>query len=55
MDSRSAKFVEMMTLCCPLTFLRQGQICVPMHLHGITIEKSFSENILKTMAETYSV
>ena len=37
-----------MTLGLPLTFLRQGQICVPMHLYGENVEKSFSQNVLKT-------
>ena len=33
-----------------LTFdhLRQGQICIPMHLYGKNVEKSFSQNVLKT-------
>ena len=30
-DSRSTKFVQMMTVGLPLTLLRQGQICVPMY------------------------
>ena len=30
-----------------MTFLRQGQICVPIHLYGENVEKSFSQNILK--------
>ena len=34
-DSRSTKFVQMMT------FLRQGQICIPMHLYRENVEKSF--------------
>ena len=29
-------------------FLRQGQICVPMHLYRKMLEKSFSQNALKT-------
>ena len=37
-----------MTLGWPLTFLRQGQIRVPMHLYGENVEKSFSQNVLKT-------
>ena len=40
------KFVQMMTLGWLLTFLRQGQICIPMHLYGENIEKSFSQNVL---------
>ena len=47
-DSRSTKFVQMMTLGWPLTFLSQGQIFVPMHLYVENIEKSFSQNVLKT-------
>ena len=35
----------MMTVSGPLTFLRQGQICVPMHLYGENVEKSFSQNV----------
>ena len=42
------KFVQMMTANEPLTFLWQGQICIPMHLYGENVEKSFSQNILKT-------
>ena len=33
-----------------LTFLRQDQICVPMHLYGENVEKSFSKNEFKTNA-----
>ena len=28
--------------------LRHGQICVPIHLYWENVEKSFSQNILKT-------
>ena len=38
-DSRATKFVQMMIIVWLLTFLRQGQICIPMHLYG--------ENVLK--------
>ena len=38
----------MMVLGWPLTFLRQGQICVPMHLYGENVEKSFPQNVLNT-------
>ena len=31
-----------------LTFLRQAQICAPIHLHGENVETSFSYYILKT-------
>ena len=49
MDSRSTKFVQIMTLDCPLTFLRQGQIFVPMHLNGENVEeKLFSQNVLNS-------
>ena len=37
-----------MTLGWHLTFLHQGQICVPMHLYGENIENSVSHNVLKT-------
>ena len=47
MDSRSTKFVQMVTLGWPLTFLQQGQISVPMDLYWENVEKSFSQNILK--------
>ena len=35
--TRSTKFIQMMTLGWHLTFLQQGQICVPMHLYGVNI------------------
>ena len=38
----------MMTLAWHLTFLRQGQICVPIHLYGENIENSVSQNVLQT-------
>ena len=38
----------MVTVSAPLTFLWQGQIYVPMHLYGENVEKSFSQNVLKT-------
>ena len=38
----------MMTVSGPLTFLWQGQNCVPMHLYGDNVEKLFSQNVLKT-------
>ena len=44
-----------MTLGWPLTSLRLGQIWVPLHLHGKNIVKSFSQNVLKTNAETYRI
>ena len=47
-DLRSTKFVQMMTVSGPLTFLQQRQICIPMHLYGENVEKSFSQNVLKT-------
>ena len=37
-----------MTLGWPLTFLLKGQICIPMHLFGENVDKSFSQNVLKT-------
>ena len=40
-DSRSTKFVQSMTLGWPLTFLWQGQICIPMHLYAKNIENHF--------------
>ena len=46
-DLRSTRFVQMMTASWPTTFLRQGQICVPMYLYW-NVEKSFTQNVLKT-------
>ena len=46
MDSRS-------TVCSnddprlTLNLFKQGQICVPMHLYGENVEKSFSQYVLK--------
>ena len=40
----STKFVQLMAISGPLTVLRQGQICIPMHLYGEYFEKSFSQN-----------
>ena len=37
----------MMTVGWPLIFLRQCQMCVPIHLYGENVEKSFSQNVLK--------
>ena len=50
MDSRSTKFVQMISLAIgwPLTFLRQGKICVPMHTYGENVKKTLSQNVLKT-------
>ena len=45
---RSTKFIQMVIVGWPLTFLWQGQICIPMHLYGENVEKSFSQNVLKT-------
>ena len=44
------QIVQMVILrvCWPLTFLRQGKIFVPMHLYRENIEKSVSQNVLKT-------
>ena len=42
--TRSAKFVQMMTVGWPLTFLRQGQ-SVSIHLDAENVEKSFSQNV----------
>ena len=41
-------FIQMMTLGWLLNFLRQGQICVPMHLYGENIETSFCQTVTKT-------
>ena len=38
----------MMMLGWLLTFLQQGQINLPIHLFGESVEKLFSENVLKT-------
>ena len=43
----STKFVQMMTVGRPLTFLRQDQICITIHLYGENVEKSFSQTLLK--------
>ena len=45
MESSSIKFVQMMTLDRPLTFLGQGQISVSTHFYGENIDKSFSQNL----------
>ena len=37
-----------MAVDLPLIFLRQGQICAPVHLCGEYAEKSFSHNELKS-------
>ena len=47
-DTRFTKFAQMMTEDEPLTFLQQGQICVPIHIYGENVEKLFSQNELKT-------
>ena len=47
-DSRSTKFVEVMILEWHLTFLWQGQICIPILLYGENVGKSFSKNVLNT-------
>ena len=47
-QTKYTKFVQIMTLGCHLTYLRQGQICVSMQLYGENIAKSFSHNVLKT-------
>ena len=39
-----------MALGLPLTFLRQGQVCVPILLYGENVEKSFLK-----MAEIYNI
>ena len=44
---RSTKLIQLMILGWPLTFLWQGQICIPIPWYGEN-EKSFSENVLKT-------
>ena len=38
----------MLTIGWPLTFLRHGQIYAPIHLYGENVEKSYSQNVLKT-------
>ena len=45
--TRFTKFVQMMTLGWPLTFSRQGQICVPMHLYGENVKKLFFSKCIK--------
>ena len=34
--------------CWNLTFVRRGQICVPMNWYGKNIEKTVSQNVFKT-------
>ena len=46
--TRFIKFVQMMIVGLPLTFLQQGQNCIPIHLYGEDVEKSFSQIVLKT-------
>ena len=40
-------FIQMMILSWRVTFLRNGQIDIPMYLHGKNIEKSFFPGLLK--------
>ena len=47
-DSRSTKFVQMMMLGWPLTFLWLGQICIAILLYLENVENLFSETVLKT-------
>ena len=47
-DSRSTKFIQMMTVDWPLTFFTAGQIYVPLHFIWRKYWKSFSQNDLKT-------
>ena len=44
----STKFVQMMTVSLPLTFLQQCQSFVPIHLYRYNLEASCSQNVLKT-------
>ena len=53
-ESWSAKFVQMMILGWPLTFLQQGQICIPIHLFVENAEKSFSQNVLMLKHFSYN-
>ena len=47
-ESWSTKFVEMMIQGWPLIFLWQGQIWVQILLFRENVEKSFSQNVVKT-------
>ena len=47
-DSRTIKLVQVIVVGFYLTFLRQGQICTPIHLYRMNVEKLFSQYILKT-------
>ena len=47
-DSWSPKFVQMVILSWRLTYLRKGQIDIPMYLHEKNIEKSLFRGLLKT-------
>ena len=38
----------MMMLEWRFIFLRQGHICIPIHLYGENVEKPLSQNLLKT-------
>ena len=46
--SRSTKFVQMMIVGWLFTFFQQAEICIPMHLYEENVEKSYSQNVLKT-------
>ena len=54
-DSRSSKFVQIMTLGWPLNFLQQGQICVPIHCTGKILKNYFLKMYKRLMAEIYNV
>ena len=53
---RSTKLIQMMILCWSVTFLWQGQICIPILLYGGKCCKIiFLKNVLRPLAETYNV
>ena len=41
-DGRSTKIAKRIVVRWRLTFLRQGQVCFPMHLYGKNLQKSYS-------------
>ena len=55
-DSSATKFVQMTSIGWPLTFLRQGQLCVSLDLYGGgKLKKKLFNMYLRLMSETYYV
>ena len=44
-DERSTKIAKRIVVRWRLTFLRQGQVCFPMHLYGKNLQKSSSPKV----------